>query len=203
MIFPIFYFGPVSYFAELIRAENYKFEIHENFPKQTYRNRFYIQGANGKLRLGVPAVHNGCRKMKDLEISYDHPWQKEHLKSLFSAYRSSPYFEYYEDGIVAIFEKKEKYLYDLNLKTIEFISSKLNLELNLNTTESYEIIEDNMDFRNKFSPKEEPLIQFPKYMQVFDEKLGFIPDLSILDLLCNEGPKSTTYLKEINKNYAK
>lgn len=199
MIFPIFYFGPVSYFAELIKAENYQFEIHENFPKQTYRNRFYIQGANGKLRLGVPTVHNGNRKMKDLEISYDHPWQKEHLKSLFSAYRSSPYFEYYEDGIVSIFEKKEKYLFDLNLKTIEFISSKLKLELNLNTTSSYELIDESIDFRNQFSPKSEPQIQFPPYIQVFDDKFEFIPDLSILDLLCNEGPKSATYLKEINQ----
>lgn len=199
MIFPIFYFGPVSYFAQLVKSENYKFEIHENFPKQTYRNRCNIQGANGKLRLGVPTIHNGSRKMKDLEISYDHPWQKEHLKSLFSAYRSSPYFEYYEDEIVPIFEKKEKYLFDLNLKTIEFINSKLKLELNLNTTESYEIIDENLDFRSKFSPKFEPQIQLPPYMQVFDDKFDFIPDLSILDLLCNEGPKSLTYLKEINK----
>lgn len=198
MIFPIFYFGPVSYFAELMKADNYKFEIHENFPKQTYRNRFYIQGANGKLRLGVPTIHNGNRKMKDLEISYDHPWQKEHWKSLFSAYRSSPYFEYYEDDIAPIFEKKEKYLMDLNLKTIEFVSSKLKLELNLNTTESYELIDESIDFRKEFSPKTQPEIAFPPYMQVFDDKFEFIPDLSIIDLLCNEGPKSATYLKQIN-----
>src|SRR5690606_18559551 len=82
MIFPVFYFGPVSYFAELIRTEIYLFEAHENFPKQTYRNRCYIQGANGKLGLAVPIRHNGMRFMKDIQIAYDYNWQKEHFKSL-------------------------------------------------------------------------------------------------------------------------
>lgn len=199
MIFPIFYFGPVSYFAELIKAENYKFEIHENFPKQTYRNRLYIQGANGKLRLGIPILHNNTRRIKDIEVSYDSNWQKEHWKSIVSAYQSSPYFEFYEDGIAPIYEKKEKFLLDINLKTIEFINSKLKLNLNLNFTESYELIDKSLDFRNQFSAKTEPQIQMPPYMQVFDDKFDFIPDLSILDLLCNEGPKSATYLKEINQ----
>lgn len=198
MIFPIFYFGPISYFAELIKAENYAFEIHENFPKQTYRNRCYIQSANGKLRLGLPINHNGKRSMKDVEISYDHPWQKEHFKSLTSAYQSSPYFEYYEDEIASIYDKKDKFLIDFNFRTLEFINSKLKLELNLNKTKSYQTIEENSDFRNQFSAKSEP-IEMPEYMQVFDDKFDFMPDLSILDLLCNEGSKSATYLKEINQ----
>ncbi len=198
MIFPVFYFGPVSYFSQLIQVQEYQFEIHENFPKQTYRNRCYIQGANGKLRLAIPVKHNGKRAMKDIEISYESNWQKEHFKSLVSAYQSSPYFEYYEDDIFSIFNKKEKFLIDLNLKTIEFINAKLNLELNPDSlTESYQMTDENSDFRNKFDAKSETQIEMPKYMQVFDEKFDFIPDLSILDLLCNEGPKSATYLKKL------
>lgn len=195
MIFPVFYFGPISYFIELIRNENQQFEIHENFPKQTYRNRCYIQGANGKLRLAIPIVHNGKRSVKDLEISYESNWQKEHFKSLVSAYKSSPYFEYYEDEIAEIYERKEKFLLDLNFKTLEFINAKLKLDLNLgNRTESYQATDENSDFRNRFNAKSETPVQMPEYLQVFDEKFGFIPNLSILDLLCNEGPKSATYL---------
>lgn len=197
MIFPVFYFGAVSYFAELIHATNHQFEIFENFPKQTYRNRCYIQGANGKLRLAIPTKHNGVRIMKDIQVSEDYNWQKEHFKSLVSAYKSSPYFEYYEDDLAPIFEKKEKYLLDLNLKTLEFINSKLKLDLTFNLTEDYQNIAEELDFRNQFNAKKEPKGNFPPYMQVFDDKFDFMPDLSILDLLCNEGPNSSTYLTNI------
>ena len=200
MIFPIFYFGPISYFAALQNAENYQLETFEHFPKQTYRNRCYIQGANGKLRLAIPTQHNGARVMKDILVSDDYNWRKEHLKSLISAYKSSPYFEYYEDDLVPIFESNEKYLVDLNIKTMEFISSKLKLDLKFQLTESYQTISDELDFRNHFNAKIEPTGNYPEYFQVFDEKFAFMPDLSILDLLCNEGPKSATYLSNLSIN---
>jgi len=198
MIFPVFYFGPVSYFSNLIQAENYKLEAHENFPKQTYRNRCYIQGANGKLRLAVPTKHDGARTMKDIQLANDYNWQKEHFKSLISAYKSSPYFEYYEDDLAPVFESKEKYLLDLNLKTLEFIKSKLKLNLKLELTGKYDTIDEALDFRNRFNSKRNPEGDFPEYTQVFGEKFEFMPDLSILDLLFNEGPKSTDYLNRIN-----
>src|SRR5690606_30225146 len=97
MIFPAFYFGPISYFAQLIQQDEIQLEAFENYPKQTYRNRCFIQGANGKLRLVIPISHDGVRTFKDIKVSEDYPWRKEHLKSLESAYRSSPYYEYYED----------------------------------------------------------------------------------------------------------
>lgn len=198
MIFPAFYFGSISYFAELLKTGEYRFEAYEHFPKQTYRNRCYIQGANGKLRLAIPTQHNGARVMKDIQVSDDYNWQKEHYKSLVSAYKSSPYFEFYEDDLLPIFEKKEKFLLDLNLKTIELIASKLKLEIELNLTDKYELVEESIDFRNRFNAKTEPAGNFPEYFQVFDEKFDFMPDLSILDLLCNEGPKSATYLQELS-----
>lgn len=197
MIFPAFYFGPISYFAEMSRAKEFLIEAHENFPKQTYRNRCYILGANGKLRLAIPTKHDGSRILKDLKISDEYNWQKEHYKSLVSAYKSSPYFEYYEDDLIPIFEQKEKFLLDLNLKTMEFIHSKLKLDLKFSLTESYQNYPNEQDFRSQFNAKIESEYEMEPYMQVFDEKFDFEPDLSILDLLCNEGPKSTTYLSKI------
>lgn len=197
MIFPAFYFGPISYFGKLIQSESFELEANENFPKQTYRNRCFIQGANGKLRLAIPTVHDGSRAMKDIKTSNEYNWQKEHFKSLVSAYKSSPYFEFYEDDLAPIFESKPKFLLDFNLKTIEFIQSKLKLDLNYKLTETYQSIPKELDFRLQFNSKIEPQGNFPEYMQVFDEKLGFLPDLSILDLLCNEGPKATTYLQNL------
>lgn len=198
MVFPAFYFGPLSYYAELIQHEKIQFEAFENFPKQTYRNRCYIQSANRKLRLGVPIVHDGVRTFKDIRVSNDSPWRGEHFKSLVSAYRSSPYFEYYEDDLVPIFGKQHQFLLDINMMTFEFINSKLKLGLEYKLTESYREVETERDFRKQFSPKIKPNpADFPTYMQVFDEKQDFLPDLSILDLLCNEGPNSTTYLKNL------
>ena len=197
MVFPVFYFGPISYFNELIKAECVKFEIHENFVKQTYRNRCYIQAANGKLRLAIPTNHSGSRKMKDLRVSTESNWKKEHFKSLVSAYKSSPFFDYYEEEIAHIYEQKIDFLLDFNLKTIEFVLSKLKVDVTFNLTESYEPVSAEFDFRNKFNAKKEPENLFPEYIQVFNEKHGFMPDLSILDLICNEGPHATTYLKEL------
>jgi len=101
--------------------------------------------------------------------------------------------------LAPIFDQKEKFLLDLNLKTLEFISSKLKLDLKFDLTEKYDMIDESSDYRNRFNAKSEPENDFPKYFQVFDEKFDFMPDLSILDLLCNEGPKSTTYLQRLTE----
>jgi len=197
--FAAFYFGPIDYYAEMLKSENLSIEVFENFQKQTYRNRMNILGANGKLMLNIPILHNGTRLFKDLQPSYEYDWQKEHFKSIKSAYRSSPYFEYYEDDIAPFYEQKEKYLLDFNLKTIDFINQKLKLDLVIDKTESFEKINIENDFRNQFSAKKEPQYKLPEYAQVFDEKFGFIEGLSILDLLFSEGPSTAIYLKNILK----
>lgn len=197
--FAAFYFGPIDYYAEMLKSENLSIEVFENFQKQTYRNRMNILGANGKLMLNIPILHNGTRLFKDLQPSYEYDWQKEHFKSIKSAYRSSPYFEYYEDDIAPFYEQKEKYLLDFNLKTIDFINQKLKLDLAIDKTENFEKINIENDFRNQFSAKKEPQYKLPEYAQVFDEKFGFIEGLSILDLLFSEGPSTAIYLKNILK----
>lgn len=199
MIFPSFYFGPVSYFSKLINSDNYSFEVYENFRKQTYRNRCYIQGANGKLRLAIPIVHDGSRILKDIKISVDSNWRKEHFKSLVSAYKSSPFFEFYEDDLTPLYEKNEKFLIDFNIKTTGFIAQKLKFDLKIELTTSYTETVDDADYRNCFDSKSEPCSElFPVYNQVFIEKHGFIPDLSILDLLFNQGPMASEYLRNLN-----
>ena len=197
--FAAFYFGPIDYYAEMVKSQTLDIEVQENFQKQTYRNRMYILGANGKLMLNIPILHNGTRLFKDLQPSYEYDWQKEHIKSLKSAYQSSPYFEYYEDDIIPILEKKENFLLDLNLKTIEFINQKLNLDLEIKQTESYQIIDKEFDFRNQFSAKKPAQYELTEYAQVFDDKFEFVSDLSILDLLFSEGPSAVVYLKNLIK----
>lgn len=198
MIFPLFYFGPVSYYAQLSRQEDVSFEIFENFRKQTYRNRCYIQGANGKLRLAIPIEHDGCRLMKDIKMSDEANWRKEHLKSFISAYKSSPYFEFYEDDLTPLFEKKEKFLVDFNLATFDFVKAKLKFETAYKLTAEYIERPKVADLRTAFNSKQEPDSElFPVYMQVFDDKFGFMPDLSVLDLLFNLGPAAATYLNNL------
>lgn len=195
--FPAFYFGPIDYFADIVKSEAIDLEVFENFQKQTYRSRCNILGANGKLQLLIPMNHDGSRGMKDVKISYDHKWQKEHFKSLKSAYLSSPYFEYYEDEIAPFFEVQEKYLLDLNLKTIDFILSKLKIDTEVQHTTSFQKLDEAIDFRNKYSAKKVSAIDFPPYAQVFDDKFEFVPGLSILDLLFSEGPHAALYLKNL------
>ena len=197
--FAAFYFGPIDYYAEMVKSQSLNIEVCENFQKQTYRNRMNILGANGKLMLNIPTLHDGTRIFKDLQPSYEYDWQKEHIKSLKSAYQSSPYFEYYEDDIIPILEKKEKFLLDLNLKTIEFMNQKLNLDLEIKQTESYQIIDKEFDFRNQFSAKKPAQYELTEYAQVFDDKFEFVSDLSILDLLFSEGPSAVVYLKNLIK----
>ncbi len=197
--FAAFYFGPIDYYAEMVKSQSLNIEVCENFQKQTYRNRMNILGANGKLMLNIPTLHDGTRIFKDLQPSYEYDWQKEHIKSLKSAYQSSPYFEYYEDDIIPILEKKENFLLDLNLKTIEFINQKLNLDLEIKQTEFYQIIDKEFDFRNQFSAKKPAQYELTEYAQVFDDKFEFVSDLSILDLLFSEGPSAVVYLKNLIK----
>ncbi len=198
VLLPVFYLPPVAWFAEFLNAENdVILEQYENFPKQTYRNRANIFGANGKLSLIIPISHTGKRAMKDIEISYAENWQHLHYKSIKTAYQSSPYFEYYEDQIEKIFSTGPKHLLDYNLHVLAIVQEILKTGKDFSLTESYEEAPLSRDFRGFFSAKKESGTQFPEYLQVFSDRLGFIENLSVIDLICNKGPESLTYIKNL------
>ncbi|REC47338.1 hypothetical protein DRF67_11665 [Chryseobacterium pennipullorum] len=202
VLLPVFYMPPVSWFSVFLDAENeIVLEQYENFPKQTYRNRANIYGANGKLSLIIPINHNGKREMKDIEISYREDWRTLHWKSVKTAYQGSPYFEYYEDKFRKIFDLKENRLLDFNLKALEIIQQILKTEKAHSLNKEYIKNPEGISFREKFSAKHPGEFEMEEYYQTFSDKLGFLQDLSILDLICNKGPESLTYIKNVKQSY--
>ncbi|WP_426475000.1 WbqC family protein [Chryseobacterium balustinum] len=200
ILLPVFYLPPISWFSEFLNAENEViFEQFESFPKQTFRNRTNIYGANGRLSLIIPIIHNGNREFKDTEMSYREDWQKIHWKSIKTVYQGSPYFEYYEDKLEKLFEKKEKFLLDFNIKSIEIVQNLLKTEKAYSLNEEYIKNPEEVNFREKFSAKKNSEYEMAEYFQTFSDKLGFLNDLSIVDLICNKGPESMTYIKNIKK----
>lgn len=196
------YFPAISHFVAMANYDEIVFEKGDNYQKQTYRNRMYIYGANGIQMLSIPIKHvggNGRQPYKDVRLENDFPWQKEHWKTLQSAYRTSPFFEYYEDELVGLFTKKHSFLMDFNLKTIETVLECLPLETELQFTEEYiksPSEPDLVDARPLIVAKSKLPFQFERYTQVFDEKYNFMENLSILDLLFNEGTNALTYLEQ-------
>lgn len=192
------YLPNIAHFVAMANSKEIAFEMDDNFVKQTYRNRSYIYGANGKLALNIPVVHSqkNRQKYRDVKIFNEEKWQNLHWKSLLSAYRTSPFFEYYEDELRPLFELKTDYILDFNFKCFETICDCLQLELNYTKTEIYNnTFESGIDLRNLVNAKKEIQFKFEPYTQVFSNKHSFIPNLSILDLLFNEGPNSIGYLE--------
>lgn len=197
VLLPIFYLPPISWFAVFLAADKAALENCENFPKQTYRNRTVIYGANGRLPLIIPISHTGTRALNTIQISEREDWRSLHWKSIKNAYQSSPYFEFYEDRLAEIFSFKSSSLVEFNLNAMSIIQKILKTEQEYVLTKSYESTPTQQDFRAKFSAKQESEYSLVTYYQTFSDKLGFETDLSILDLICNKGPESLTYIKNI------
>jgi len=184
------YFPNIQQFTQILKAEKILFEVSDNYQKQTYRNRTYIYGANGKLGLFIPVIHTHKNRelYKDVKISYESDWMALHLKSLQSAYRSSPYFEYFEDDFIKLYSEKEIFLSEFNIKCIDLISQLMDVNLNHVKSESYnENYSGVNDLRGLSVARKEKEYATPKYIQVFESKHGYLPNLSILDLLFSEG----------------
>ncbi|MBD0724693.1 hypothetical protein B6A10_05830 [Flavobacterium sp. L1I52] len=193
------YFPSISHFVAMVQAESIVFEMEDNFQKQTNRNRTYIYSPNGVQLLNIPIKHSRTshQKTKDIQIENDFDWQKQHFKSLEAAYRSSPFFEYFEDDFIPFFEKKHQFLMDLNLEALEIISKCMRMKFDFETTNEYfHEVDSNkfLDYRFLVNGKKDPSV-FESYTQVFDDKFGFINNLSVLDLLFNEGKFTVDYLK--------
>ena len=198
-IFHPTYFPSISHYVAMAQSEKIVFEMEDNFQKQTNRNRTYIYSPNGIQLLNIPVKHSKQihQKTKDVKIETYFDWQKQHFKSLEAAYRSSPFFEYFEDEIRPIFEKKHTFLMDLNFEAIDIVSKCLRMKVEYDTTTEYfHEVDSNtvLDFRTLANGKKDDS-KFEPYTQVFAEKHGFLNNLSILDLLFNEGRYALDYLK--------
>ncbi|MCM0668533.1 WbqC family protein [Flavobacterium tyrosinilyticum] len=191
------YFPSISHFAVIAQSDSITFEMEDNFQKQTNRNRTYIYSPNGIQLLNIPVKHSKAthQKTKEVLIENEFDWQKQHFKSLEAAYRGSPFFEYFEDDIAPIFEKKHHFLMDLNFEVLDIVTKCLRMKLEFGkTTEYFHEVNDFTDFRYLANGKKDAN-SFEKYTQVFDDKHGFINNLSVLDLLFNEGKFAMDYLK--------
>jgi hypothetical protein len=197
-VLPMFYLPPVEYFTLL---NSYKpgilIESEEHFPKQTYRNRAHVFTPDGVLALTVPVIKGSKThtKIKDVKISYDFDWQRLHWLSLQACYRRSAYFEYYEDELTPFYEKKFDFLFDYNQQLLQFLLKAIKLKVDLQYTDSYEVDYPQLnDYRNSINPKKESHFEQKPYFQVFEERKGFQKNLSIVDLLFNQGPHTINYI---------
>jgi hypothetical protein len=199
------YLAPIEYYSALFRAENAIIEIHDNYQKQSYRNRCQIAGANGAISLSIPIekpATSTC-KMKDIRISEHGNWRHLHWNAIISAYRSSPFFEYYEDDFRPFYEKKQTFLHDFNEELRQLICRLIGIQTPVSYSETYiETVSENekniIDFREIIHPKKTIIAETPIYYQVFAEKNGFIPQLSIIDLLFNRGNESRLMLSSLH-----
>lgn len=190
------YFASIDLLFKLKQAKKIVFEVSDNYQKQTLRTRQYIYGANGKLLLNIPIKHQkGVQKerqtMASVEIDNSFPWRSNHIKSLQSAYRTSPYFEYYEDEFETLYTKNYEHLLEFNLACWKLLFELLDIKVEVEHTSVYKTTFTNAeDLRHLSVAKRKPIVEVPSYIQVFESKFGHLANLSVLDLLFNEGPNT-------------
>ena len=226
------YFPPVSYFAAMAQEMSglidrrggdgsaelspsvVYIEACENYQKQSYRNRCKFYAADGVQALSFPVVHEaGTYKhpVNQIKVDYSTPWLVQHQRAIVSAYRTSAYFEYYQDELFDIMNSRPETLLDLNMALLNFFIEKIGLRVDLRLTEEFSIngIADGVvcdDLREVIHPKRtndilSDLALEKPYFQVFAQKYGFKSDLSVMDLLFNEGPDSILYLKNLRSSH--
>lgn len=188
------YFSPITQYIAMFHSDVVVFEAHDNFQKQTYRNRCKIAGPNGMQQLTIPIIKTSGKTLtKDIRIDYKDDWQTNHFRSIQTAYRSSPFFEFYEDDIRPLYENKFEFLLDFNIECHQIICDSLDEKMPFTKSLNFEIEPQIKDGRSFVIAKKEPTYNLKSYVQVFDDKFNFIANLSILDLLFNEGPNTTMY----------
>lgn len=209
------YFPPIEYFAAMANSRRVEIESGEMYQKQSYRTRCSIGAANGLLVLTLPVlrgVSQGLENTKshkiyieDIKIDYSKPWVLQHKRAIEAAYMSSPFFEYYKDDIFPVLDSNTESLFELNLKLIKIIAELIGIECQVEVMDEYLTetqLEGFADFRDVIHPKKknnilEELQLNKPYYQVFTPKQGFVSNLSVLDLLFNEGPNSISYLQNL------
>ena len=186
LIYPT-YFPSISHYIAMIDAKTVTFEVEDTFQKQTNRNRMYIYSPNGIQLLNISVKHDSANtNFKDIKIDNQYNWQKNHFKSLEAAYKNSPFYEYFVDDLRPLFEKKHEFMLDLNFEIFKLVNEALGISIPFEkTTEYFHEVSDKTDFRYLVNGKKDTT-QIEPYTQVFDNKHGFINNLSILDLLVSK-----------------
>ena len=196
------YLPPIEYFYFIQKADKIWIETHETYPKQTYRNRCQIYATNGQLDLSIPVKKpNGNNSLSsEMLIANENKWQLNHWRAIESAYNTSAFFLYFKDELSEYYSKSFNSLITFNTELLHLILKLSGIKKEILFTSDYEKEpKDKLDLRNVISPKSKfKLTKQKRYFQVFEEKHGFIPNLSIIDLLFNEGPNTTNYLKSIS-----
>ena len=195
------YLPPIEYFVAVAHSSGAVIEQCEYYQKQSYRNRCRIYTPLGAEPLTVPVikVHSEKMPIRDVRIDYDYPWLQQHERAIISAYNSSAFFEYYRDDLFSVLERKETFLFDLNTNLLEYLLESVGIRAEICFTEHFEPIEEN-DLRSVIQPKykgESYLSKMNKekpYYQVFSSLHGYIPNLSIIDLLFAEGPNAISFI---------
>jgi hypothetical protein len=195
----ILYNPPIQYFAQAVRTDGLLVERHENYVKQSYRNRCHVLTTQGMVPLTVPVLRGNSKDktlITEIEIDYSQKWYNVHWRTIQAAYGRAPYFEFYSDYIREVYERQPKYLFDLNVDLLRLYLKLLKLERPLRFTDSYQstYADGVLDLRNRIHPK---IIHDNLYVQPYTQVFGkqFVQDLSIIDLLFTQGPKSLSYIQ--------
>ena len=194
------YLPCVAYFSLLSRYQEVYIEQQEHYQKRSYRNRTHIAGANGLLRLSIPLNKGKNEQMpiEEVTISYEENWQHQHWESIRSAYRNAPFFDFYAEALAPFYQQEYTYLFEFNKALLETLLKSLQLPTQLHYTQSFQKqTKENLDdFRNQITPKHKAPFNLSPYPQIFTEKHGFLPNLSILDLFFCAGPQAVLLLEE-------
>lgn len=206
------YLAPVEYYTKLSAYDKAFIEQHDHYTKQTYRNRCAIAAPDGELTLSIPTVKPTTLKclLRDIRVSDHGNWRHLHWNAIGSAYNHTPFFEYYRDDFHPFYEKKYEFLVDFNEELCRLVCSLIDIQPDMARTTEYrtEFAPDEEDFRERIHPKKDFTVEDAEfspqvYYQVFQERLGFLPNLSIIDLLFNMGPESLLVLQQSHKSIAR
>lgn len=195
------YFGTINYNNTLFQYSNIKIEQYESFQKMSFRNRCRVADSNSVLDLTVPVEkgRNSRELIKDIRISYQEDWPTRHWRTLVSCYQRAPFFEYYGEAVSGLLSERPVFLLDLNMSILHWIQKVFRMEGELSATTTFQKVADPgvTDARNKEVPKNYLEKPFPiRYTQVFEDRIGFQPNLCILDLLFCTGPAAKEFLRD-------
>ncbi len=189
-LFSIAYIPPISYFQKLKEVDKIIIDQHEHYEKQSYRNRCCISGPNGKQSLSIPVLHENLFRtpINQVKMQSDSHWKMIHWRSIESAYRNSPYFEFYEEELFYAFSDRTEFLFEFNLNILKILMTIFKIQGPPELTNEYQKEHQGLiDFRHAFHPKINSGT-FPEYRQVFSDRNGYQNDLSVIDYLFNCGP---------------